>query len=90
MADGRWFCYEVFGFVMKYTVEIACTGVDADVVHRIQIDELSRRRARAKAQLVLGAWRNHAPKCARILNSRNKQLYSLQWASPMEIKQALR
>ena len=70
---------------MKYTVEIACADADAEVVHRIQIYELNKRRARAKAQMVLGAWRNHGPKCARVLNSRNKQLYCLKWTSQVRL-----
>jgi hypothetical protein len=60
-------------------VEIACADIGAEVVHRIQIDEFNVRRARAKAQMVLGAWRNHGPKRARVLNSGNKQLCCLKW-----------
>ena len=48
-----------------------------------QIYELNRRRARAKAQMVLGAWRNQGPKCARVLSKHNKQLYCLKWTSPV-------
>ena len=72
-------------WVMKYTVEIACTDADAEVLHRIQIYELNKRRARAKAQMVLGAWRNHGPKCARVLNSRNRQLYCVKWTSRVRL-----
>jgi hypothetical protein len=63
-------------------VEIACTDIGAEVAHRIQIDEFNVRRARAKAQMVLGAWRDHSPKYARVLNSRNKQLCCLKWTEP--------
>ena len=66
---------------MKYTVEITCTDVNREVEHRIPIYEMNGRRARAKAQMVLGAWRDHNPRYARVLNSHNKQLYHLKWTS---------
>jgi hypothetical protein len=65
--------------MMKYTVEIVCISESkaAEVIHRVEIDELSVGRARAKALMVLRAWRNHGAKCARVLNRRNKKLYCL-------------
>ena len=68
---------------MKYTVEVVCTNPDVSspVVHRIKIDEPGPRQARAKAQLVLGAWRNWGGKIGRVLDRRNKQLCSVSWPS---------
>ena len=70
---------------MKYIVEIACIRRKsaAEVVHRFKIHEESASRARAKAQMILGAWRNHGAKFARVLNSHDKQLYCLKWTSQM-------
>jgi hypothetical protein len=66
---------------MKYTIEIACTdgGRAGDVVHHIKVNEDNPRRARAKAQMLLGAWRDHGPKCASVFGRGNTKLYRLNW-----------
>ncbi len=66
---------------MRYFVEVVSGDSDAKVVHRIKINALNRKSALAKAQMLLAAWRKDGDQCARVLNSRNEYLYSLQWTS---------
>ena len=43
---------------MRFIVQIVRTGVERDeVLGCVEIDELGTKRARAKAQLLMGAWR---------------------------------
>jgi hypothetical protein len=69
---------------MIYTVEIACVGSKpaVEVVHRVKIREATASRARTKAQMLLGAWRDHGVKRASVFGPGNRKLYSLEWASP--------
>jgi hypothetical protein len=62
---------------MKFTIEIVRTvsGGREDVLHRSTVDEISPKRARAKADQLLGGWRGRGASGARILNNQGEELY---------------
>jgi hypothetical protein len=62
---------------MKFTIEIvqAVAGGREDVLHRTTVDEISPKRAKAKADRLLHGWRRRGASAARILNHRGEELY---------------
>jgi hypothetical protein len=62
---------------MKFTIEIVRTvsGEGEDVLHRTIVDEISPKRAKAKADQLLGGWRGRGASGARILNHQGEELY---------------
>lgn len=53
---------------MKFVIEIIrINEVSAEVLDRIEIDETSKKRATAKANLLLSHWRDSGATSARIL-----------------------
>jgi hypothetical protein len=62
---------------MKFTIEIvrAASGEGEGVLHRTVVDEISPKRAKAKADQLLGGWRGRGASGARILNHHGEELY---------------
>jgi hypothetical protein len=53
---------------MRYIVQIVLTGLEGDeVMGCVEIDELGTKRARAKAQLLMGAWRKDGANSFRLI-----------------------
>ena len=53
---------------MRFIVQIVRTGAKGDeVLGRVEIDELGTKRARAKAQLLMGAWREDGANSFRLI-----------------------
>ena len=56
---------------MKFFIEIILTNeTDAEVLERIEIEEMSKKRAVAKAKLLLSHWRNKGATSARVATHR--------------------
>lgn len=62
---------------MKFTVEVVRTGDRGceNVLHRVTVEEISPRRAKTKADQLLGTWRQRGASAARVLNPRGEELY---------------
>lgn len=53
---------------MKFVIEIIrINEASAEVLDRVEIDEMSKKRAAAKANLLLSHWRDRGATSARIL-----------------------
>lgn len=62
---------------MKFTIEIVRAGAGGreDILHRTTVEEISPKRAKGKADQLLGGWRNRGASGARILNHHGEELY---------------
>lgn len=62
---------------MKFTIEVlrAIEAEGQQVLHRTTVDEISPRRAKTDADLLLKAWRGRGATRARVLNPRGEELY---------------
>jgi len=60
---------------MKFIIEIILTSeADAEILDRIEIDETSKKRAVAKAKLLLSHWRSRGATSVRVLNRRTEEI----------------
>jgi hypothetical protein len=62
---------------MLFTIEVLRSGEGGseDVLHRVKVDEISPKRAKTKADLLLTTWRGRGATSTRILNPRGEKLY---------------
>ncbi|MGB7037568.1 MAG: hypothetical protein WBD71_18825 [Xanthobacteraceae bacterium] len=62
---------------MKFTIEVVRAGESGrgEILHRTAVDEISPRRAKAKADQLWSAWRNRGASAVRVLNPRGEELY---------------
>jgi hypothetical protein len=65
---------------MKFIIEVvrAGGGGHAEVLHRATADEISPKRVKVKADLLLDFWRGRGATLARVLNGRGEELYVSQ------------
>lgn len=62
---------------MKFTIEVvrAAEGGREQVLHRSTVDEISPRRAKAKADQLVKIWGSRGPASVRVLNHHGEELY---------------
>lgn len=62
---------------MKFSIEVVRTseGGREEVLHRSTVDEISPRRAKTKADQLVGIWSGRGATSVRVLNHRGEELY---------------
>lgn len=63
---------------MKFTIEVVRSVENRreEVLHRSTIDEISPRRAKAKANQLVRVWNGRGATLARVLNHHGEELYT--------------
>lgn len=61
---------------MKFTIEVLRGAEHEEVLYRASVDEISPKRAKTKANQLLGIWRGRGASRARVLNHQNEEIYS--------------
>jgi streptomycin 6-kinase len=64
-------------FSMKFVVEVVRTGESgrAEILHRVEADEISPKWVKVRADQLLTFWRGRGATAARVLNVRGEELY---------------
>ena len=68
------FCSGATGRSMKFVIEvILASETDTEILDRIEIDAMSKKRAVAKAKLLLSHWRNKGATGTRVATHRTEE-----------------
>lgn len=63
--------------LMKFAIVVvrADKGGREEVLHQTTIDEISPKRAKAKAEQLISAWRGRGAAAAQVLNQHGEEIY---------------
>ena len=63
---------------MKFTIEVLHSrgAGREEVLYHASVDEISPKRAKVKADQLLGTWRGRGASRARVLNHQGEEIYS--------------
>ena len=64
---------------MKFHIELIRKSANgAEIIHRATVDEINPNQAKVKSEALLGFYASRGARVARVLNTKNEELYRLQ------------